>query len=154
MYRIFLLVFLNAVKSDSNNTILVCSFFSKKIRFTTLEFLVEISLVRPLYSIDTTPLMISFDPKSLDSRLQYSFGISFVHVELEGFKVSRIRCSIAIALTVLTAGITYLIAYWRPDWRLALTHRRAQLADADTVLVLVRSPEILELKLIIIYGYI
>jgi cation-transporting ATPase 13A2 len=57
-------------------------------------------------------------------------------LKLEGYHVSRVGSAIAIALTVLTAGIAYLIAYWRPDWRLALTHRRAKLVDADTVLVL------------------
>ena len=95
----------------------------------------------------TTPLMISFDSQTLYERTRWTLDCSihsaFLLQKLEGFEVSRIRCSIAIALTVLTAGIAYLIAYWRPDWRLALTHRRAQLTDADTVLVLVRSPEIL-----------
>ena len=55
-----------------------------------------------------------------------------------GFRRSLPRLALWYLTSALLALTPLLLAHWRPDWRLKLTHRRCALQDATAVLLKVR----------------
>ena len=49
---------------------------------------------------------------------------------LTGFRRSWIRTGLSVILTVLLGGLPYLVARWKPSWRLTFTCRQCRLKEA------------------------
>ena len=47
-----------------------------------------------------------------------------------GYRRSSLRTVLSIILTILLGGIPYLVARWKPRWRLAFTSQQCRLKSA------------------------
>ena len=54
---------------------------------------------------------------------------------ITGYAPVLLREIFACFLVLITGGFAYLIFYWRPDWKLKLTHIESDLAKAKSILV-------------------
>ena len=57
---------------------------------------------------------------------------------LHGYRSSPCRAFFFHLLSVLTLGSLYLVTYWRPEWRVAWTTRKSALAEAESLILVVR----------------
>lgn len=56
-------------------------------------------------------------------------------LEVTGYTSDKVKFGLTVAATVLSGGLLLLLLTWRPSIKLALTHRRCALKDAQTLLV-------------------
>lgn len=54
---------------------------------------------------------------------------------ITGYRLVRWRLLLVWAAMAATLGLFWLFLYWVPRWKLFLTHRRIDLAKADSVLI-------------------
>ena len=52
-----------------------------------------------------------------------------------GYKISYSKCFVFCLLVLLSGGFVYLIGYWKPEWKLYLTHSMSLLKAATKVLI-------------------
>ncbi|KAF0295786.1 putative cation-transporting ATPase 13A3 [Amphibalanus amphitrite] len=91
-----------------------------------------------MYSINDSPhvryVPLLNDGRSLDHCAVINKGTD-EELTARGFRLSAARASLCWLATLLLALAPLLLAYWRPDWKLRLTHRRCPLRDATAVLL-------------------
>ena len=80
---------------------------------------------------------LSSDGRSLDHCAVLNKGTD-EELTARGFCRSLVRSALCWLATALLALAPLLLAHWRPDWRLRLTHRRCALRDATAVRLKVR----------------
>ncbi|XP_063865202.1 polyamine-transporting ATPase 13A3-like isoform X3 [Scylla paramamosain] len=56
-------------------------------------------------------------------------------LEVTGYRSDRLKLGLTVVATVLSGGLLLLLLTWRPSIRLAFTHRRCSLRDANRLLI-------------------
>ncbi|XP_071945615.1 polyamine-transporting ATPase 13A3-like isoform X2 [Antedon mediterranea] len=61
--------------------------------------------------------------------------LSFSDKDLHGYQKSDLKTCICYILGILSAGLLFLVFYWKPEWKVKAMSTRSSLQDANTIIL-------------------